>query len=150
MSGEFGDALFGVSELLLDRRRIGIDLGELGTGLGVPSLDVAVDIAAEDALAVLAEGDAEHDIVGGVDRTDRGAVALPQFEGLVAAHRGEVSVRGEFHGLDAAPWAAHFFTCEPLFISQMMTWPSSLEEARTFPSMRQSRSVTARVWPLRV
>src|SRR5437899_12672342 len=47
-------------------------------------------------------------------------------------------------------WAFQFLTRLPSLVSQSLTVPSSLEEARSFESGRQLREVTADLWPASV
>ena len=102
LAGEFADALLGVGELLLDRGRVGIHFRQLDAGGNVPALDVTVDIAGEDPLAVFAHGDAENHVVRGGNGSDGGAVALPELHCLVPPDRGDGAVRSEINPLHAA------------------------------------------------
>ena len=82
-SCEFSNPLFGVGELLLDRGRIGFDLGKLGAACDVPDFHNAVPVSRENPLVVVAEGNTQDDVVRGRDRSDLLSVTFPDLHGLI-------------------------------------------------------------------
>ena len=119
----------------------------IGAVFRVPHADHAGPIPGEHTFVFGGECDLQAQVIQGRERPELLAVLVPE---LVTRSRPVETSRPSLANRTAAappPWAPQLLTWVPFSISQSLTVPSSLAEARTFESGRQVMSVIAAVCP---